>query len=193
MIYWSLLFVAIGIVYVGWKFTARGAYESAEYTVLEVDGAFEIREYPPLTLATTSMQLASRGDDGSFMRLFRYISGANDLEQKVKMTTPVFMASGSAREGGQMGFVMPQAIAAREVPQPSDEAVRIEERPGGRFAVIRFAGRADSESIADAERQLRAWMEKRSLEGERTAEIAGYDPPWTPGPFRRNEVLIQLP
>ncbi len=33
-----------------WTMMARGGYESAEYEVIESDGAFEIRKYPDLML-----------------------------------------------------------------------------------------------------------------------------------------------
>ena len=39
---------------------------------------------------------------------------------------------------------------------------------------------------------LRTWLKARGLQTEGTAERAGYDPPFTPGPLRRNEVLIRL-
>ena len=45
---------------------------------------------------------------------------------------------------------------------------------------------------AKRERELRAWMAENKLVAEGDAEYAGYDPPWTPGPFRRNEVLIRV-
>jgi hypothetical protein len=35
-------------------------------------------------------------------------------------------------------------------------------------------------------------MNDKGLTGDGDAEFAGYDPPWTPGPFRRNEILIRL-
>ena len=81
----NLLITAIvGLVALsGWKLTARGAYETAEYTVIESDGDFEIREYPELMVVTTSTQMERQGEDGSFMRLFRYISGANESKEKV--------------------------------------------------------------------------------------------------------------
>ena len=85
MIYAGVVIV-LTVTYFGWKLTARGAYESAEYTVLDSESPFEIREYPELMLATTNTQLDLRGDDGSFMRLFRYISGANDAQKKIEMT-----------------------------------------------------------------------------------------------------------
>ena len=192
MIYLGIVAVIIVLAYFGWKLTARSAYESAEYTVLESDSPFETREYPDLQMATTNMQFKSQGDDGSFMRLFRYISGANEQEQKVAMTTPVFMEPEADGTQGQMGFVIPKNVAEQRVPEPTSEQVQILKRAGGRFAVIRFAGRMNRESVAKAEEQLRTWMNKKGLVGEPDAELAGYDPPWTPGPFRRNEVLIRL-
>ena len=92
-----------------WSVTARAGYESAPYEVVESDGNIEIREYPDLVLASTEARLESRGNDGSFMRLFRYISGNNESGQKIEMTTPVFMEPDSPESKGQMGFVMPRA------------------------------------------------------------------------------------
>jgi hypothetical protein len=94
MIYVALLLGLVGLAFAGWKLTSRTAYETAEYTVVKTDGKFEIREYPDLMMATTNMALDQRnGGDGSFSRLFRYITGANDGKQKIAMTTPVFMES----------------------------------------------------------------------------------------------------
>lgn len=75
----KLLYVAttFGLVLIGgavWTMTARGNYESAPYKVLEKDGNLEIREYPDLMLASTNSKINSQGRDGSFGRLFRYIS-----------------------------------------------------------------------------------------------------------------------
>jgi DNA gyrase inhibitor GyrI len=184
------------LAFFGWKLTARGAYESAEYTVVEADGKIEIREYPDMMLAATSMRTRSQGNDGSFMRLFRYISGANNQKQKIAMTTPVFMESktseSQADSDGTMGFVIPKDVARGRVPDPSDGDVQIRKRRGGRFAVIRFAGRMNAASLEKAEKELRSWLSNRGLTAVGSAERAGYDPPWTPGPLRRNEVLLRL-
>ena len=179
-------------LYFAWKLTSRDAYESAIYTVIRKQGAFEIREYPELLMATTSTQFESQGGDGSFMRLFGYISGANADGQKVAMTTPVFMERESGGDPGQMGFVVPTEVAQAGAPQPSDSSVDLRDRRGGRFAVIRFSGRLSPASYNNAERQLRKWMSAEGLTAEGTTEAAGYDAPWTPGPFRRNELLIRF-
>ena len=168
------------------------AYETAEYEVIEKDRSFEIREYPDLMMATTTMNTSLQGRDGSFMRLFRYISGSNDKQQKVAMTTPVFMGNDSQEKRGQMGFVIPVEVAKGQIPEPADEAVAIRKRAAGRFAVIRFAGVLNRELAKEAEGELRAWMNENNLAGEEEFEYAGYDPPWTPGSMRRNEVLIRL-
>lgn len=176
---------------------SRSAYESAAYKVIESEGKFEVREYPDLILVATTTRLDDQGRDGSFMRLFRYISGANEAELKISMTTPVFMENDGADESVQMGFVMPQQVAVSGVPAPTGQNVDVRQRPGGRFAVVRFSGQLNSKSAKESESDLRAWMQANGLVADDTAEgsgveTAGYDPPFTPGPFRRNEVLIRL-
>jgi DNA gyrase inhibitor GyrI len=181
-----------GFVFLGWKIAALNAYESAKYTVIESDSPYEIREYPDLMIVTTKMASKSQSDDGSFMRLFRYISGANDNEQKVAMTTPVFMEAELGKKQGQMGFVVPEEVAAKRVPEPTSEQVQVKKRAGGKFAVIQFNGQMNSDAVKKAEDSLRNWINNNNLIGDDSIESAGYDPPWTPGPRRRSEVLIRL-
>lgn len=180
-----------------WNTTSRAAYESAEYEVVEKDGNFEVREYPELMLVATKTKIDAQGRDGSFMKLFRYISGANKSEQKISMTTPVFMEQDTAEAEVQMGFVMPKDVAAGGVPLPTGEGVDVRTRPAGRFAVIKFSGRLDGKLAKEKEVELRAWMKTKSLVADDSpktsgVETAGYDPPFTPAPLRRNEVLIRL-
>tara|TARA_R110002073_G_scaffold324568_1_gene502606 strand:+ start:984 stop:1601 length:618 start_codon:yes stop_codon:yes gene_type:complete len=185
-----LLVVVAGIF--AWNLKAFAGYESAEYTVVETDEEFEIRDYPDLKLAATEMGFESRGRDGSFMRLFGYISGGNEAKQKIEMTTPVFMEAGEEETKGQMGFVIPKQVASEGAPEPVSKDVKIRERKGGRFAVIRFSGIMNTKTASEAEAKLREWIEQKGLVAEDAFETAGYDPPFTPGPLRRNEVLIRL-
>lgn len=188
--------IAVAIIailgFLGWKMTSRTNYESAAYDVLDTDGAFELREYPDLMLATTDMGSSPQGRDGSFGRLFRYISGGNRNDQKVAMTTPVFMERDRSSDRGQMGFVIPSKFAPDSIPSPTNDDVAIQRRDGGRFAVLRFSGRLDAANQTAMEARLRDWIASRELTGGPQVEFAGYDPPWTPGPFRRNEVLIRV-
>ena len=75
MIYLVAIVVLVLVGTTSWTLTARAGYESAEYEVITSDGGFEIRKYPDLVLVATDSRMDSQGRDGSFMRLFRYISG----------------------------------------------------------------------------------------------------------------------
>src|SRR5512135_2412641 len=85
--------------------TVRAGYESAPYKVVRSDGEFELRDYPALTVVETPMARGSNGSDGSFNRLFRFITGGNEAKQKLAMTTPVFMSGGETN--ATMAFVLP--------------------------------------------------------------------------------------
>jgi SOUL heme-binding protein len=98
--------------------------------------------------------------------------------------------------------VMPRLVAVEGVPTPTGPDVDVCKRAGGRFAVLRFSGRLDAKLAKESEAKLRAWMEAKghvvadsdptSDNSGSVVESAAYDPPFTPGPLRRNEVLIRL-
>lgn len=197
MIYLSVMAILVAASVFAWNTMARAAYESAEYKVVTSDGKFEVREYPDLMLVATTTKLDAQGRDGSFMKLFRYISGANQSEKKISMTTPVFMESDKTDSAVQMGFVMPKKLAENGVPAPTGEGVNVRKRVGGRFAVLRFSGTLNAKLAKESEAKLRTWMATKGLVADDSVETsgvetAGYDPPFTPGPLRRNEVLIRL-
>lgn len=169
---------------------SRAGYETAAYETIEKAGDFELRLYEELRVVATPM--SGEGRNQSFGRLFRYISGENSGEQKIEMTTPVFMpgsADGSMRE---MQFVVPKAVAAAGAPDPKATEVKLDRVPGGRFAALRFSGRMDKATAAEKFSELRDLLKKRGLAPLGDPIYAGYDPPWTPGPMRRNEVLVRV-
>ena len=190
---WTLAAAVGGLVLGGgwlWNTATRAGYESAAYEVVEKDGEYEIRRYPDLMLASTTSKMDSQGRDGSFGRLFGYISGANESKQKIAMTTPVFMEG--VQDEVSMGFVMPSEVATDGVPSPTGQGVEVRRREGGLFAVVRFAGKLDSNLAKQKAEQLRRWIESRGHRASDQIESAGYDPPFTPPMMRRNEVLIRL-
>lgn len=188
----TLFLVIAGSCYAAWKLTARSQYETAKYQTLMAEGAFELRQYPDLMLASTATNGASQGSDGSFTRLFEFITGENERSEKIAMTTPVFMAEASSSRQATMGFVMPREVTKQGIPKPSADDVDLRQRPGGRFAAVRFSGRLNREQIQRFENQLRAWVRENDWTVAGGLELAGYDPPWTPGPLRRNELLLRV-
>ncbi len=172
--------------------TSRAATESAPYKVVEADGAIEIREYATLKLAKVSLPSSdpkSKTMDGAFMKLFRFIDGANESGEKIAMTSPVIMQHGD--QESSMSFVMPKTLDAKETPKPKGE-VTLDLLPPSQVIVIRFSGRSNLEKEKVKRLELEAWAKARQLTTTGGPLIAYYDPPWTPGPLRRNEILLRL-
>lgn len=181
--------------------------ESPDHRVIASDGDFEIREYPPLTLAVTE----ARGDwdeasDQAFRRLFDYISGSNRGGEKIDMTAPVLAEAETGQEiamtapvltepgadGWRMAFVLPGRFTPDTAPEPVSDRVRIEAQPARRLGAVTFSGRLGAEAFARQRARLAEWLSARGAEPAGDWQLAGYDPPWTLPPFRRNEVLVEL-
>lgn len=168
----------------------KETYESPDYHVVKSEGAFEIRNYPESSMVTTPMQ--QRGADGSFMRLFGFISGKNDQNEKISMTVPVIM---SGPESGTMSFVVPKKVSLKGIPKPTDSSIQITSMHEGSYAVYRFSGRAKPADYAKAAMALNHWIVGNGLKCYKIPSsplLASYNPPWTPGFMRRNEVLIRI-
>jgi hypothetical protein len=167
--------------------SANAGYETPDYRVVSSNGAFEIRDYPSLTVVSAPMP--HRGQDGAFMKLFRFIEGRNDRAEKIPMTTPVLM---SGTESGTMSFVVPKAVAEHGVPAPSNPELSVSTKPASRLAVYRFSGSAKPAAAEAAAKKLLAWVASAGFKPEGSPIFAYYDPPWTLWFLRRNEVLVRL-
>ena len=180
---------AVGLSYAGFRAT-RAAYASAPYQVVRTEGLFELRDYPALTLVETAMSSGGNRADGSFSRLFGYITGRNEQQQKISMTTPVFISGAETNQ--KMAFVLPAEFSAGQAPRPAGGAVVVRQVPAGRFAVLRFRGARGARQEAEALRRLTAWMTAQRLAVLSPPVYGYFDPPWTPGWFRRNEVMLRV-
>jgi DNA gyrase inhibitor GyrI len=87
---------------------------------------------------------------------------------------------------------MPSRYDLKDLPAPASKDVRLSEIPARRVAAIRFSGRTTDAVLAEKESELRAWMAARGLTPAAPPVFAYYNDPFTPGPLRRNEVLIDL-
>ena len=181
------------------------ALEEPAYKVIEQDGDFELREYAAYLVAETRVE-AGFTDAGNvaFQRLFRYISGDNQAQEKIAMTAPVTQVKGEkiamtapvtqVAEGGsyRVAFIVPAKFTAETVPVPTDPRVEIREVPAQRVAVWRYSGRWTEERYDEMEQQLREAMAARGLTAAGPPVLARYNPPFMPWFMRRNEVLIPV-
>jgi hypothetical protein len=184
-----LVFVPVLLIGLGWLVAnSRAAVESPSYSVVEADGSFELRDYPQLVTAVTAMEVG--GSDGGFNRLFRFISGGNVRKEKIAMTAPVLIEAESPTP--KMAFILPSSMQADQVPAPQSNSVAIATRSKSRLAVYRFSSGRKSEVEPASLAALRRWMEGKKLVATGEPVFAHYDPPWTPGFMRRNEVMIPV-
>ena len=112
------------------------ANEEAKYEVIEKNEIYEIRKYSDRLAVETSKE----GIDSNFRKLFNYISGRNDTQEKIKMTTPVTQVEKNGNMS--MQFYLPSKFNSQNVPNPSREDVRIINIEGGYYAVLKYSGRA---------------------------------------------------
>jgi DNA gyrase inhibitor GyrI len=168
----------------------RGGYESAPYKTVSTDGAFEIRDYPEIVVATATMKKGNNNQNSGFMSLFRYISGKNETEQKIAMTTPVFSKTGDDLQ--EMSFVLPEEVAKDGAPKANNNNIAVSKRQAGRFAVYRYSGRWTEARDKEARQTLAKWIDEQNLTLMSVMEKASYDPPFTPPFMRRNEILVRI-
>ena len=181
------------------------ALEEPAYQVIEQDGEFELREYAAYLVAETRVEASfTEAGNVAFRRLFDYISGGNQAQEKIAMTTPVTQVKGEkiamtapvtqVAEGDsyRVAFIVPSKYTAETVPVPTDPKVEIREVPAARVAVWRYSGRWTQERYDEMEQQLRKAMATRGLSAAGPPVLARYNPPFMPWFMRRNEVLIPV-
>ncbi|MBN2334917.1 heme-binding protein [Candidatus Bathyarchaeota archaeon] len=166
--------------------------ETAEYEVIRSDGAFEIRRYEAMMVATVK-EAPSR-----FSVLFKYISGANRSKSKIAMTSPVItskeisMTSPVISDAESMSFMVPSEYDAETVPEPVDERITINAVPERFIATFRFRGLAWKESVRKQTERLLSKLESEGIKIRGEPFLMQYNPPFVPGFLRRNEVGVEI-
>ncbi len=190
------LFIALAVIAYFYMSpsTQADSYEMAPYEVLRTDGPYEIRRYDEMVFVSTEMKSMDRRN-GPFMALAGFINGKNEAEQKIAMTTPVFMEGDEEDEGATMSFMMPREVAEAGTPAPKNgEKVEVKERALGKVVVYRYSGKPNAENRVEAVDKLRAWILENEVTLADPDEIifAVYDGPGTPAEKRRNEVMFRV-
>lgn len=161
-------------------------YECAEYKVLEARDNYEVREYKAQKIASTT----TKGypwwiaENMNFMRLFRYIQGANEKQQKIKMTVPVLSALNTDEKTGtatktsfEMSFFMPKSLK-ENIPTPTNEKVEIQTFGPVKVYAVRFGGWMTSWKVSRLQKKLRKDL---MADGEKFDQskfyTAGYNSP----------------
>jgi DNA gyrase inhibitor GyrI len=169
---------------------ARQSNEQPHYSIVRTDGDFEIRDYAPMLVA----EVVCEGDQDQatskgFEKLFAYISGKERDGDKIEMTSPVLHERLDEKRYA-IRFVMPQKWTRDTLPPAKGQDVTFTEMAAQRVASVRFSGTAGADTLQKQTARLREWMSGAGLQADATPLFAIYDPPFSPPPARRNEVLI---
>ena len=177
-----LLFCFFGIL----TYSNVMAIEEANYEIIEKNDIYEIRKYSD-RLAVETM---TSGIDSNFRKLFNYISGRNDTQEKIKMTTPVTQVEKNGNMS--MQFYLPSKFNSENVPNPSREDVRIINIEGGYYAVLRYSGRASDKNFLKHKEILEKELQINNISIISQPIRATYDSPFTLPMNRRNEAMFKI-
>ncbi len=164
-------------------------FETIQYRVLKKEGNCEIRIYDNILLASTKTAM-NRSMDSGFNNVFNYISGNNQKQEKISMTTPVV----SYEEDNSLvtGFYVPSKFTKETVLKPSEQSVYIQELKESLYAVIKFRGSWTEKNYTHHDDILKDYISKSDYEITSPRLILRYQPPFIPGIFRHNEIAYQV-
>jgi hypothetical protein len=170
--------------------------EEPDYDVVREDGAIEIRDYDAMIIAETIKSgYHEKARRSGFDTLADYIFARNRDGKKIAMTTPVLqqLAEGEGRmKGWAIRFVMPKKYTMANLPQPASSDVTLRDVPARRVAAIRFSGNFNATLASKQLMSLYNYLADNNLKQKSDPQYAFYNPPWTPGFMKRNEILIEI-
>lgn len=203
---WTWIALGLGVVVIAaGAFSQMRRVEEPKFTSVEQSGAFELRDYPPLLVAEATVKgERTVAINQGFRVIADYIFGNNIAAEKVAMTAPVTQQSSeavamtapvtqqAAGDSWTVRFIMPSQYTMETLPKPKNADVTLKQIEGQRMAVLRFSGVADDAMLKEKSNALLAEIAKRSLTATAAPTYAFYDPPWTLGFLRRNEVMVAV-
>ena len=162
------------------------AYEEANYQVIKTNEIYEIRKYSD----RLAIETITSNQNSGFKKLFNYISGNNQTNEEIKMTTPVTQIE---KKGNMtMQFYLPAKFNKDNVPNPSRSDVEIVTIEGGYFAAIIYSGMSSDKNFKKHKEILEDNLKKDGISILSSAIRATYNSPFTLPMLKRNEVMFEI-
>jgi hypothetical protein len=163
-------------------------YESPDYELIKKEDPFELRKYQSFYLVEYSNDTDPDIDKG-FNTLFSYISSNNNENRKISMTVPVI--EDVKHDKKKMAFVVPKEFG-KNIPKPNNKHLSVIEFEEGFYAVILYSGRSNESLEQQKSKLLHQWIDKNHWDIQSNDKLAFYNAPFTPGIFRKNEIMIKV-
>lgn len=172
--------------------------EQPNYKVILEKDIFAIRDYTSVMAVETEVFSSRREAAGdAFRRLFRYISGENEDNLEISMTSPVAQTLANQNdddpaERWMVRFFLPRNMAEENIPLPSEKGVTVSKLKAQRFASVSFRGSQSDKKIEENTAKLEAFIAQNGYEVSGRPIYAFYDPPFIPWFLRDNEILLPV-
>ena len=186
-----IVLLLLFIIFQSFMAFSTSKIERQQYQVIKKEKDFEIRFYPPATMATIRSAARSYRELSSsgFRRIAGYIFGNNESSAKIAMTSPVHMDISD--KGSSMSFVMPSQYDIKDLPKPNDAKVELHTSPAEYAAAIEFGGYANDAAISKHAEQLKQSLEAKGIKPIGNFRYLGYNPPYQLV-GRKNEVIVAV-
>mgnify|MGYP001158847662 FL=1 len=159
--------------------------EMQPYEIIENISDTEIRFYPSVMMAKHK----SKNPGAGFGKLFNYISGNNNTETKIAMTTPVHIKK--SQDENSMSFVLPKKFNIDNAPLPNDDSLEVFEGGSGYFAAIKYSGYTNESKEKIFTEKLQRILKKVDIKASGEPGILVYNSPYKLI-NRRNEIIIPV-
>ncbi len=174
------------------------ALEEPKYEIIKSNKDYEIRKYNNRLAIQTEYSYENSG----FRYLFNYISGENNMSEKVSMTVPVTqsvkidMTSPVTQfnKNGKMvmQFYLPSKFTLENAPKPTNSRVNLVTMEGGHFAVLKYSGSSSDKNYLKKLNKLKDSLIKDKIEMLDSGTKATFNGPFTLPILRRNEAMIEI-
>jgi effector-binding domain-containing protein len=162
------------------------AVEEVKYEIIKENEVYEIRKYSD----RLAIETLSTNQNSGFKKLFNYISGNNQKNKEIKMTTPVTQIK---KNGNMtMQFYLPSKFNKDNIPDPSSTDVKVLNIKGGYYAVIKYSGRASDSNFNKHRNILEEELKKNNILILGPSIRATYNSPFTLPLLRRNEAMFEV-
>ncbi len=91
-----------------------------------------------------------------------------------------------------IAFVMPKEYSLEKLPQPLQPDLQFKQIPERCVATISFSGNINQEIIEKKKHELMKWLKDKQITTIGSFELARYNPPFIPGLFKHNELLLEV-
>lgn len=178
------------------------------FKVISKDGNFEIREYREHILGEVEVEADyDAAIYQGFNILADYIFGNNVSRTQIEMNAPVTeqktaettnlafpVATRESVDGKKfrIAFTLPSKYSLDTLPEPNNKQIKLRKVDSRRVAALRFSGYLNRKLAEKEAEKLDQLIKMNNLKAKSGYIFAEYNPPWIPGPFRHDEVMVDI-